>query len=393
MLLDDLFKLIDNKKDRMYEIRRELHRNPELSFSEKETSKFIENFYKNKDAQIITGIGGYGIKVIIDTGKPGKTIGLRADMDALPIQEATGLSYSSKNNGIMHACGHDAHTAYLLILAEALIEIKDKLKGKIAIIHQVAEEVPPGGASLMIEDGVLNDIDNMFGIHVMSQMETGKVFFHKGETQQARAKFTIKIQGTGGHGSSPHEANDAIVAASFMVNALQTIVSRRLSPFEQGVVTIGSFGGEGTFNIIKDSVELVGDVRCMSDHAKEIIEKNVRQISKGICEAFGCALEIDYANDYPVLINDSEMTQLVVDAVNAVKDKIGITEVLDCGPQAPSEDFSYYTRKLPSCFYYVGAKPKGTAYPHHHPKFTINEDAMVYCAKCMGAVTLKYLDA
>ena len=165
----------------------------------------------------------------------------------------------------MHACGHDAHTAYMMALADSLIELKDQLKGKVVVIHQLGEEVPPGGASYMIKDGVLDGVDNIFGCHVMSQMETGNVYYHEGPTQQARAKFTVKIQGKGGHGAMPNEANDAIVAACHVVVALQTIVSRRLNPFDAGVVTIGSFGGEGTFNIIKDSVTIVGDVRCMSD--------------------------------------------------------------------------------------------------------------------------------
>ena len=199
--------------------------------------------------------------VTIDT-KTSKTIALRADFDALPIEEENTFEYRSKSR-VMHSCAHDGHTAYLMVLAQTLIEMKDKLVGKIVIIHQPAEETPPGGSIQMIKDGVLEGVDNVFGLHLMSQMDFGKIFYHQGETQQARAKFDIKIQGVGGHGSSPHEANDAIVCASYMVTALQTIISRRLNPFMSGVVTIGSFTGEGSFNIIKDSVTLTGDVRTM----------------------------------------------------------------------------------------------------------------------------------
>lgn len=375
----------------MIEDRRWLHMHPELSFEETETSKFIEKFYEGKDVNFEKNMGGYGLRVTIDSGKPGKTIALRADFDALPIEEDTGLPYSSKNKGVMHACGHDAHTAYLLNLADALIEMKDEFKGRIVIIHQPAEEVPPGGAKGMIEAGVLDGVDNVFGCHVMSQMDFGKVYYHKGPTQQARAKFIAKVMGKGGHGSSPHEANDAIVIASQLVVNLQTIISRRMNPMESGVITIGSFDGKGQFNIIKDSVTLEGDVRCMSNSAREMIEREVRAMCKGLEEMYSCKIDLDYKNDYPVLINDEEMTDLVVEAVEEANIP-GVVGVEDCGPQSPSEDFSYYTEKVPCCSFYIGAKPEGEAYPHHHPKFNIREESMMIAAMSMGAAALKYLE-
>lgn len=386
-----LFSLLEERREKMIEDRRWLHMHPELSFEETETSKFIEKFYEGKDVNVEKNMGGYGLRVTIDSGKPGKTIALRADFDALPIEEDTGLPYSSKNKGVMHACGHDAHTAYLLNLADALIEMKDEFKGRIVIIHQPAEEVPPGGAKGMIEAGVLDGVDNVFGCHVMSQMDFGKVYYHKGPTQQARAKFIAKVMGKGGHGSSPHEANDAIVIASQLVVNLQTIISRRMNPMESGVITIGSFDGKGQFNIIKDSVTLEGDVRCMSNSAREMIEREVRAMCKGLEEMYSCKIDLDYKNDYPVLINDEEMTDLVVEAVKEANIP-GVVGVEDCGPQSPSEDFSYYTEKVPCCFFYIGAKPEGEAYPHHHPKFNIREESMMIAAMSMGAAALKYLE-
>lgn len=390
-LLNELFEKLQNKKEEMIKHTRWLHEHPELSFEEIETSKYIANHYADKDVKVETNLGKYGIKVTIDTGKPGKTIALRADFDALPITEDTGLEFASKNDGVMHACGHDAHTAYLLVLADSLIELKDKLQGKIIIIHQHDEETPPGGAIGMIEDGVLDGVDNVFGCHVMSQMEYGKVFYHKGPTQQARAKFVAKVQGRGGHGSSPHEANDAIVIASQLVVNLQTIVSRRLNPMGSGSVTIGSFDGKGQFNIIKDSVTLEGDVRCMSDSDRKLIEEEIRNICKGLEVAYNCKIDLEYINDYPVLINDDEMTQLVIDAISAAKiEKIKALE--DCGPLNPSEDFAYYSVERPSSFFYIGATPVDKdVYPHHHPKFDIEEGALMIAAKSMGAVTLEYL--
>lgn len=390
MDIKKIFDQIDERYDEMVEHRRKIHHNAELSFKEEETSEYVKNFYKDKDVEVDTDMGGYGFRVTIDSGNPGKTIALRADFDALPIKEETGLDFASKNDGVMHACGHDAHTAYLMVLADILIENKDSFDGKIVIIHQHAEEEPPGGAKAMIENGVLDGVDNVFGIHVMSAMDLGTIQYHAGNTQTGRAMFKIKFQGSGGHGSMPNLSNDSIVAASHFVTAVQTVVSRRLSPFETGVVTIGSFGGEGTFNIIKDSVVVEGDVRAMAPETKKTIEKEIKKIAKGIGEMFAMEVEIDYTDDYPVLYNDPEMTRLVVDAVKKAEIP-EVDDIIDCGPQPPSEDFSYYAKERPSCFFYVGAKKEDSPYPHHHPKFDIDEKSLKICAKAMAAVVANYL--
>ena len=391
--MNKLFSLIDSKKEQIFADRRWLHAHPELSFHEKETSNYIlQHYAHNKNVQVEKNIGGYGIKVTIDSGKKGKTVALRADFDALPIDEQTQLEYSSQNKGVMHACGHDAHTAYLMTLADCLAEMKDDFCGKIVIIHQPAEEMPPGGASLMIKDGVLDGVDAIFGCHVINQFDFGKVYYHKGPTQQARARFVATVKGTGGHGAAPHEANDAIVIASNLVLSLQTIVSRRLDPMTPGVVTIGSFDGKGQFNIIKDSVTLEGDVRCMSEESKQLIANEVKNICDGIAKAYSCEIDLDYKDDYPVLMNDEGLTQLAVDAITHANIP-ELSSVEDCGPRPQSEDFAYYSQVIPACFFYVGARPNGTAYPHHHPKFTINEESMLIAAKSMGAVVIKYLQS
>lgn len=359
MLIDELFREIDENKDLMVKIRRHLHMYPEVSFREVNTAKYISDFYASLDCEVKTNVGGNGVLVVIDTGNVGPSIGLRADFDALPIQEETDLEYSSRVSGVMHACGHDAHTAYLMVLAKILIKHKKELKGKIYIIHQHAEEMTPGGAIGMIKTGLLDNIDNFFGIHVMSEFELGKVYYHKGETQQGRSKFTIKLIGKGGHGSSPHSANDAIVAGSYLVMALQTIVSRRLSPFENGVVTIGSFDGKGTFNIIKESVTITGDVRAMSDKTMKKIEEQIYSIANGVAQTYQMKVDVDFKLDYPILYNDSDMTDLVVSAV-----KSSGLPVEDCGALPPSEDFSHYARLKPSCFFYVGAKKKELNHIH-----------------------------
>lgn len=394
MVLAEIMKKLEEKEERMIEIRRYLHEHPELSFQEEKTAKYIADFYQNVPVDSVeTNFGGErGIVVTIKGASPGKTIALRADFDALPIQEETGLSYSSKNPGVMHACGHDAHTAYLMILAETLAEYKDRLKGTIRIIHQPAEEMPPGGALGMIKAGVLKGVDAIFGIHVMSTMKTGHIYYRSGNTQTGRSYFKLDVQGKGGHGSSPHLANDAIVAASAFVMNLQTIVSRRINPFDMASITIGNFDGKGSFNVIKDSVTLEGDIRTMSEETRDMVEKQIRTLVKGLELTFGVKTKLEYKNDYPVLYNDPEVTE----HVRTVLEQANIPEVeavLETEPQPPSEDFAYYLEKVPGSFIYVGASPeKGEAYPHHHPKFTINEKSLLISAKAMAAIVLSYCD-
>lgn len=383
-----LFAGLEKRKAEMIAIRRYLHENPELSFHETNTAQYIENFYQEKNCKVTTHVGGgNGIIVDIKGGIAGPTIAIRADFDALPIQENTGLSFASKVPSVMHACGHDGHTAYMMILADSLIEMKEEIAGTIRILHQPAEEVPPGGAKGMIEAGCLEGVSAVLGIHVMSTEEVGCVYYHKGAIQTGRATFNISFLGKGGHGSMPQEANDAIVAASQFVTAVQTIVSRRLNPFDTATVTIGSFDGKGSANIIKENVTLTGDVRVMKEETRDLVEKEFHRILDGICKAFNITYKLDYQNDYPVLINDYKITDMVISALAQAK-----IPVKDCGPQTPSEDFAYYALKKPSCFFYVGAHKKGTLmYPHHNPKFYIDESCLEIAAKAMGSAVLYYL--
>ncbi|PFO09002.1 amidohydrolase [Bacillus sp. AFS076308] len=389
---DKLMKMLEERKKEMIEIRRYLHENPELSFEEENTSKYIEEFYKGKDVEVQTNVGGgHGLIVTITGGKPGKTIGLRADFDALPIFEETDVPFKSKKPGVMHACAHDGHTAYLMILADCLIQLKDEIPGKIKIIHQPAEEVPPGGAIGMIKSGLLDDLDHILGIHLLPLGPAGVVGYNSGYVFPGRAYFKLKVQGTGGHGSSPHLANDAIVAASHFVTAIQTVVSRRLNPFDMGVITIGSFDGKGTFNVIKDSVVLEGDVRAMTDETRELIEQEIRRIAKGVEQEFDVTCELTYTPDYPPLYNDPEVTEMVAGFLKNANDK-EITEVKEFPKMSPSEDFAHYAKRFPACFFYICCTPKGVEKPYfnHHPKFDIDEDALLVAAKAVGQVVCGY---
>lgn len=390
-LQNELMHHLEDSEDEMIEIRRYLHAHPEISFKEKQTAAYIKKFYRDLDCQITDYGDGYGFVVDIDSGHSGPKLGLRADFDALAIQEDNDLSFKSQVPGVMHACGHDGHTAYLMVLAKHLIALKDRLKGSIRIIHQPAEEVSPGGAQSMIADDVLKNVDNMVGIHVMSSMETGMIGYHFGETQTGRSNFTVKFTGKGGHASMPHLSNDAIVAGSYFVTALQTIVARRINPFDTASVTIGSFDGVGSYNAIKESVTLKGDVRVMKESTRKLVRKQIEQIIHGVESMFGVTAELDYDDNYPVLVNDPKLTDQVVTSLKAAN-LPEVTEVSDCGPQDPSEDFAYFAQKVPSCFFYVGCMTDDHAnHPHHSPDFMMNEKCLLIAAKAAGTVTLNYL--
>ena len=389
-----LMELLESRNDEMIAIRRHLHENPELSFKEEKTAQYIADFYKGKDVEVQTNVGnGYGIIVTIKGEKPGKTIGLRADFDALPIHEETDVPFKSKNDGVMHACGHDGHTAYLLILADCLIQLKSSIAGTIKIIHQHAEETPPGGAKSIVESGALDDLDLVFGTHLIPAIPTGTIGYRSGYAMAGRTYFKLVIQGKGGHGSSPHQSNDPIVAGAHFVTAIQTVVSRRLNPFEMGVVTIGSFDGRGTFNVIKDSIEIEGDVRYMTAETQQLIEQEIRRITSGIELEFDVDCDLTYTADYPPLYNDPETTENVVSILQNSDDK-GIKEVVEMPMNSASEDFSYYLEKVPGTFFNIGCKPKGVerAYMNHHPKFDIDEDALLISAKSVAEVVCSYCE-
>lgn len=387
-----LMDILEARQAEMIQIRRYLHENPELSFHEEKTAQYILDFYKEKDVEVQSNVGnGHGIIVTIKGGKHGKTIGLRADFDALPILEETALPFKSKHEGVMHACAHDGHTAYLMILADCLIQLKNEIPGTIKIIHQHAEEVPPGGAKSIVASGALDDLDNIFGIHLLPMNPAGVVGYHSGYSMAGRSYFKLGIQGVGGHGSSPHMANDAIVAGSYFVTGVQTIISRRLNPFDMGVITIGSFDGKGTFNVIKDRVELEGDIRYMTGDTKELIEKEVRRIVSGIEAEFGVQCELTYTSDYPPLYNHPEITAGVKASLEGANDP-DIKQVVEYPMMSPSDDFAYYLEKIPGCYFYIGCTPKGVEKPYfnHHPKFDIDEDALIVAAKSVGYVICGY---
>src|SRR5699024_1871753 len=282
-LKEKLFQKLEEKEQQMIETRRHLHANPELSFKEENTAKFIEDFYRDKDVKVTANVGnGYGIIVEINGKGQGKTIGLRADFDALPIQEEADVPFKSKNDGVMHACGHDVHTAYLLHPGEALIELKDEWNGTIKLIHQHAEEVPPGGAKSIVESGILDDLDEVYGIHIFPMLDVGEVGLISGNSMAGRSNFDLTIQGSGGHGAMPHTTHDALVAGACFVAEAQTIVSRRVDPMDSVVVSVTAFDAPGRYNVIQDKVTLRGTVRYLNEDNKVPAYEAMKKITEGI---------------------------------------------------------------------------------------------------------------
>lgn len=373
----------------MVEIRRFLHMNPELSFQEVQTANYIANFYRELGIPVRTNVGGNGVIATIKGEKPGPTVALRADFDALPIQDEKDVPYKSKVNGVMHACGHDGHTATLLVLAEVLYSFKDQIPGSIVFIHQHAEEYSPGGAISMIQDGCLEGVDAIFGTHLWATESTGEIQYRVGPIMAAADRFEITIKGSGGHGAQPHKTKDSIVIASQFIMNLQHIVSRRTNPIESAVVTVGSFEAKNAFNVIADQAKLIGTVRTFNEDVRNEIELEIEKILKGTCFASDAEYEYQYDRGYPAVVNHKEETDLLV---SSAKETPGVTAVVEAEPSMGGEDFAYYLQHVKGTFFFTGAKKEEVLmpYPHHHPHFDFDETAMLIAAKTLVKAAISY---
>lgn len=384
---EDLHKAIDDLYPEMVKIRRHLHQHPELSFKETETASFIANFYEELGIPYQSHVGGNGVVATLKGGKPGKTICLRADFDALPIQEENDVLYKSTVDGVMHACGHDGHTAQLLALAKAVQPFQHELPGTIIFLHQHAEEYAPGGAKPMIEAGVLDDVDAVFGTHLWATTPIGVLQTSKTAFMAGADRFNITIQGQGGHGGYPHETKDALVIGAQLLVELQQIVARRMDPLKTAVITVGKFEGGSAFNIIADKATLIGTVRYFDPLLQEKIISEMETIIKGACIASNATYKFNYEKGYPPLINHPKEAELVLEVGNELPDVVS-SEAVD--PSMAGEDFAYYMLERPGAFFFTGAQKGENPYPHHHPKFDINEKAMPIAAKTLIDAYLKY---
>jgi len=349
--------------------------NPELSFEEVETSQFVYDkllsfggleVYRPTKTSVIARLIG---------DKPGKILGLRADMDALPINEETNLAFASKKSGVMHACGHDGHTAMLLGAAKILSQRKEEIRGEIKFIFQHAEELLPGGAQEMVKAGVVDDIDYIVGLHLMSTLPTGKFGITYGHLTSNTDMFDLRVIGKGGHSSQPENSVDPIAVSAQIINNLQHIVSRNLSPSDQLVISITELSAGTAKNVIPEFVDIGASVRSFCPKVREEAVMLIERIVKGITEAHGASYQYNYTYGYSSVINNEKLTKKVEETII---EEFGSDAVENSDPIMGGEDFSAFSEKVPGCFIPVGAgnKEKGFNYPHHHPRFDIDEDAL-----------------
>lgn len=355
--------------------RRHFHQHPELSFEEVETAAFVAHKLVEMGYEPQTGVGGgHGVAAVLEGGKPGRTIALRADMDALPIQEETGLPFASARPGKMHACGHDAHTAILLGAAKALKEIQDEVAGKVVFLFQPAEELPPGGAKGMVEAGVLEGVDAVFGLHVLNSLPAGQLGVRSGPVNAASDTFKVTLCGRGGHAAFPHVTVDPIVMMGSAITALQSVVSRSVNPMQQAVLTIGWVRGGDADNIIPEQVEFGGTIRTFDATVQHSVHTRLKETVEGVAAAYGGRAEVVSTYGYPVLNNDEAITAvarrcaaLVVGEENTVIPPVGLG----------GEDFAYFAQERPGCFVRLGTgTPETLTLPAHNPRFVIDESAL-----------------
>lgn len=355
--------------------RRHLHQNPELAFEEESTALFVQEKLQELGIEYQSSIGRTGVVGLIKGEEPGPTVALRADMDALPIQDGKDVPYKSKVDGKAHLCGHDAHTTILLGAASLLTKFRPK-KGQVKLVFQPAEE-GFGGAKEMIKDGVLQnpDVSLIAGLHVHHTADTGYVTVCPGISSAATDGFNLTIYGKGGHAAHPHLSVDSIAVTAEVISSLQQIVSRQIEPTSPVVLTIGKISGGYARNVIAPSVTLEATVRTLDLQVREQMEGKINQIVKGICDAFGATYELEYNYGYPSVYNDESLLPLLEETTNAV---LGEGKLSLAKPSMGGEDFSYYAQQVPGIFFRLGIRneEKGTTNPLHHPLFDIDEDAL-----------------
>jgi len=372
--------------------RHHLHANPELSFKEFETSLFVKDKLTKWGIEF-TSCANTGVVGLIKGNKPSdQIIALRADMDALPIHEANDKPYKSKNHGVMHACGHDVHTSSLLGTAYILNQLKDEFGGTIKLIFQPAEELLPGGASIMIKEGVLENPkpQAIVGQHVMPMIESGKVGFRSGVYMASTDELYVTVTGKGGHGAQPHQNIDPVVIASHIIIALQQIVSRNADPRLPSVLSFGKVIANGATNIIPNEVKIEGTFRTLDEEWRAEAHRRMKKMAEGIAESMGGSCDFDIHKGYPFLINEEKLT---ANARQFAEDFLGKENVVDLDIWMAAEDFAFYSQVTNACFYRLGTgnAAKDTMHSVHTPKFDIDEDALKISTGLMAYITLKQL--
>ncbi len=382
--------------------RRDFHRQPELAYNEQLTARRIAERLAKLGYEIKDGVGRTGVVGVLKGAKPAlgadseaapRALLYRADMDALPVQEENDVEYRSQNDGVMHACGHDAHVAIALGVAKQMAAARDKLSGHLKFAFQPAEE-GGNGAVAMIEDGVLDDpkVTAAIGLHVWNNLPVGTVGVYAGPLMAAVDEFELTIQGRGGHGAMPHQTVDAIVAAAQVVTALQTVVSRNVSPLDSAVVTVGSFNAGKAFNVIAETATLRGTVRTFNKDTHEKIPEMIERVIRGVCDGMGATYKLNYIKQTIPLVNDAAISELVAECAAEV---VGSQNVLrdESVRTMGGEDMSYFLERVPGCYFFLGTRneARGLVHPHHSPRFDIDESALATGVEIMTRLVHKYL--
>lgn len=372
--------------------RREIHQHPELSYHEEATAKRVAGDLESYGVEVRRGVGGTGVLGILKGGKKGRVIALRADMDALPVQEESEVEFRSRVNGVMHACGHDTHIAMLLGAARILSDNRSDLYGTVKFFFQPAEEHGGrGGALPMIEDGVMKNpkVDYVFGLHIEGNRRKGEFGVREGPVMAAPDTFKVKIVGKGGHGSAPHQTVDPIYVAAHVVLALQGVSSRMIDPVKPFVISVGAIHSGTKENIIPDYASLEGTIRTLDETTRKLAKKKVKEVAEGVSKTFGAAAEVEFEKEaYPVTVNDPETTKKVTRLLR----RIPGTKVRKAEQVLGGEDFSRFLQKAPGTFYFLGTKnpAKGCVYPNHSSRFKVDEDVLKYGTASLAMLAYEF---
>jgi len=385
-MIEEMKKDVERLREQLIEWRRDFHRHPEVAYQEHRTSSVIRKFLEGLGIPV-SSCAETGLRGMLEGKSGGKTVALRADMDALPLKEEGDRDYISENPEACHACAHDGHMAILMGVAQLLTERKDKFQGKVVFLFQPSEERIPGGAKRMIEEGALQGVDAVFGLHLWQLLPTGTIGIVKGAMMAAPDKFSITVIGKGGHGSMPQETVDPILVASHLVANLQSIVSRNVDPLKSAVVSLGTIEGGTIYNIIPCEVSMTGTVRAFDPELREFMEKKAKEIAEGTCQTFGAKCEYEYERGYPPLINHGPLTDLVTEVA---KKTLGKESIKDIDPVMGGEDFAYFLQEVPGAFLFFGMGD-GMKFPHHHPGFDMDERALPQATLLMSSLALEYL--
>ncbi len=385
-MIEDLRQAVRQLANDIINWRRDFHRHPEIALREYRTSSVIRKFFEELSLPV-RSLAGTGLIAVVEGMPGGKTVALRADMDALPLREEGDKEYISENPEACHACAHDGHMAIMMGAAKVLSEKRESFHGKAVFLFQPSEEKIPGGARSMIEEGALRGVDAVFGLHLWQPLPTGLVGCLQGPMMAAPDEFSIKVIGKGGHGSMPHTALDPILVASQLVVNLQSVVSRNVDPLKSAVLSMGTIQGGTIYNSIPCDVTLTGTVRTFDPALRDFMERRLREVLQGTCKTFGATSELTYRRGYPALINDASMVCLVQDVTKRV---LGEKSLQDIDPVMGGEDFAYFLQEAPGAFLLFGMGD-GMEHPHHHPGFDIDEKALPQATLLMSSIALEYL--